>query len=456
MSHQDKLANHESHTAEFLRQALAWLLQGIGFSEIQFRDDCTWLPRQLVAVALVWAWSNEDTLGERFTAARRIIDFLERPQHSFAGSRQAFDKLLARWTTPLRNLLQAAFRQRMQTALGSQWLVHGWLVFGTDGSRVEVPRTRAHEALAKRPVKQQRKTRRRKSRRAADTKKGQTPYVWLTLLWHVGTGLPWSWRSGPPGSSEREHCCEMLEELPANALLTGDAGFTGFDFLQTILAGGRHVLVRVGSNVRLLRKLGFARRESAGTVYLWPECSARHQPPLVLRLVVVQGPRHPLYLVTDLPASQLSDRHVGDLYYRRWGIELFFRHFKQTFQRRKLRSATPEPARVELEWSLLSLWGLTLHAQFVLQQQGLPPARLSVAGVLRVMRRVLRDYLHPLPRGGQWNKLLRSALRDEYPRRNKTSRDYPRKKQPKPPRPPEILTATAAEIRQAHKLRLAA
>jgi hypothetical protein len=248
----------------------------------------------------------------------------------------------------------------------------------------------------------------------------------------------------------------MLAELPERALVTADAGFPGYEFLAAILDSGRHVLVRVGSNVHLLRKLGWV-RESSQTVYLWPDHAAqKNQPPIVLRLIVVQGPRHPIYLVTNLSAQRLPDRAVKEIYHRRWGIELFFRHFKQTFQRRKLRSAKAEHARVELEWSLLALWSMACYAQVEMQQQGVDPDGLSMAGVLRAFRRVLRDYLHPIQRGCSLARRLARAVRDTYQRKNKKSRDYPRRKHPDPPAgSPQIRKATSPQIRRARKLKAA-
>ena len=59
----------------------------------------------------------------------------------------------------------------------------------------------------------------------------------------------------------------------------------------------------------------------------------------MLRLVVAHGGRHPVYLVTSvLDGEELSDEQVINIYALRWGVELFYRHFKQTFGRRKLRS----------------------------------------------------------------------------------------------------------------------
>jgi len=461
MSHQDKDRREVRYNAAHLQQALNWLLCHVAWSGIQFRKDCTWTPLQLAATALMWAWSDEATLGERFVAARRIAKHLYQPQQEFAGSWQAFLKMLLRWTEQLVVVMQAALRKRMQDALAGSWMIHDFIVFGVDGSRVDVPRTKSHEA-ANGPARNKqgtklKRSRRKKPRTAAHTKKANTPQRWLTLLWHAGTGLPWAWRTGPTGSSEREHWLQMLAELPLGALIAADAGFVGYDCLKTVIDSERKLLVRVGSNVRLLRKLGWT-RESAGTVYLWPDRMAeKNQPPLVLRLVVATGGKHPVYLVTNVSSQRLSDAQVVDIYRRRWGIELYFRHLKQTYERRKLRSACAENAVVELEWSLLGLWSMALYAQVELSKHDLDPTKLSVAGVLRAFRRMLRDYLHPQERGRSLAALLRAALRDEYPRTNKTSRAYPRKKQADPPAgPPTINLATVAQVRRARDLRAAA
>ena len=146
--------------------------------------------------------------------------------------------------------------------------------------------------------------------------------------------------------------------------------------------------------------------------------------------------------------------HSPDIYRRRWGIELCFRHLKQTFQRRKLRSASADHARVELEWSLLGLWGMCLYAQVEQAIAAPPVTNLSVACVLRSFRRVLRDYLHPVERFRSLRALLRQAVRDGYVRQDKTSRDYPRKKPADPPAgPPQILVASTILRSKAKTLR---
>jgi IS4 transposase len=39
-----------------------------------------------------------------------------------------------------------------------------------------------------------------------------------------------------------------------------------------------------------------------------------------------------------MDSDKLSEEAAVDIYRRRWGIEVFFRTLKQTFDRRKLRS----------------------------------------------------------------------------------------------------------------------
>jgi hypothetical protein len=59
-------------------------------------------------------------------------------------------------------------------------------------------------------------------------------------------------------------------------------------------------------------------------VYLWPNHAAKKWlPPLVLRLVVVNDGREPIYLLTNVFAGKrLSDADAAAIYRRRWGIEV--------------------------------------------------------------------------------------------------------------------------------------
>jgi hypothetical protein len=464
MSHQDKRVAGVFN-ADYLKVALRWLLAGLCWSGVGFRPECSWTPALLSSTALLWAWSDELTLADRFRTARRIVIFLFPGQEKLAGTYQAFLEMLRRWTARLRVRIQAALQGRMQCALRECWLVAGFVMFGIDGSRAELPRTQSNEdayAASRKDKKRKKKKKGKKGKRktggrkrpATPSRKADSPQMWLTTMWHVGTGLPWDWRTGPSDSSERGHLLEMLAGLPPEALITADAGFVGYEYAKAILDSGRQLLIRVGSNVRLLKDLGQV-REHAGTVYLWPKGVAKKkQPPLALRIVVAHNGKHPVSVVTSITSkSTLSDKQVLELYARRWGIELFYRSFKQTFNRRKLRSLTAANAEVEMEWSLLGLWAMMLYALVEARKDDLPPQRLSTAGVLRAFRRVMRDYQHRKIRGESLCCLLRASVIDDYERENKTSRNYPRKKQESPPGAPQITPASQDQRELATILR---
>lgn len=464
MAHQDQgLAVSPCSHAHDLHQALRWLLVGVSLSGIALRPDCTWTPQSLVFMGLLWAWSDERTLIERFTTARKIIIDRFGEQREPAGSYQAFIKLLRKWTERWLTVLSTAFRQRMAQTLAAVWMVEGWLVFAVDGSRVDVPRTRKNEEryspkskLSREAQKRRRrKAKRRRSLREARERKANVPRIWLTMLWHVGSGLPWDWRTGPSDSSERGHFQEMLGSVPTGSLLTADAGFVGYHLWKTLLDAGHQLLVRVGSNVTLLKKLGYA-RERDGLVYLWPDRAAKKRlPPLVLRLVVVTNKkRGPIYLVTSMMSHEtLSDAQVAAIYRRRWGIEVYYRHCKQTFERRKLRSQNPDNAMVELHWSLLGMWAMGLHSHARLVGQGVLPEHISFAGVWRAYRRAMREYKSPPDPGERMRQLIDRAIIDPYERRNKTSRDYPRKKQEQATGSPILRKATRAQVQQAMQVK---
>jgi hypothetical protein len=465
MSHQDTDGHNGSapqHQA--LKEALDWLLHLAPLATVRFRDQCTWTPKALIFAAMLWAWSDEKTLTERFSAGRKIVIAMgwlcRRPAQSY----QAFLKMVKTWTVTLTIALQAAFRQRMQTDLAERLTVHGFPVFGVDGSRLELPRTASHEQRfspprarrAKKPKPKQQRRARSKTARAqrARQKKINSPQMWLTTMFHVGTGLLWDWRTGPSDSSEREHFEHMINALPAGTLVTADAGFAGYEYWKALIQSKRHLLIRVGANVRLLRKLGYA-REKQGVVYLWPDrAAARNQPPLVLRLVVVKGQRHPVYLVTSvLQETVLSESQVVEIYSLRWGVELFYRHFKQTFERRKLRSHKADNAELEATWSLLGLWAMALHAEVQLAREGVPARRMSVAKILSAYRKSMREYKSCPDPGESLRDLVSKAVIDPYKRANKSSRDYPRKKQGHAIGAPQIRNATKDQIKAARELR---
>lgn len=465
MSHQDTVGLNESvphHQA--LSDALNWLLRSADFSKATFRKECTWTPQGLIFTAILWAWSDENALTARFSTARKIVIAMGFLSQQPAGTYQAFIKMLKTWTTSLTAALVITSRRRMETDLAERFTPHGFQVFGVDGSRLELPRTQSNEQRFSPASAQRRSGSKSKShghkkkangagKSSGREKKVNSPQMWLTTMYHIGTGLPWDWRTGPSDSSERAHFEEMIAALPAGALVTADAGFVGYAYWKALIASRRHLLIRVGANVRLLRKPGYV-KECDGVVYLWPDReSKRDRPPLVLRLVVADGGRHPVYLVTSVLAWQaLSEGQVVEIYTFRWGIELFYRHFKQTFGRRKLRSHTADNVELEATWSLLGFWAMALHAEVQLAREGVPARRMSVAKILHAYRNSMRQYKSRPDCEESLRDLVCKAVVDSYERANKSSRDYPRKKHGHAIGAPEIRDATEVEIEISRRI----
>lgn len=381
------------------------------------------------------AWDEGQTLDSRWEHAREVAGGLH-AHWSLGRSYSGFAGALVRESPRIVAGIKTKFREAM-LAMGSRYQTRcGWRAFAVDGSRVEAPLTEANEdGLG----------------RAGREKSG--PQVFVTTLWHMGLGLPWDFRVGPGTDSERRHLEQMLDDLPPDSLVVADAGFVGYELCQRVLNARQSFLLRVGGNIRLLTALGWEHEERDGLVYLWP-LAHRDLPPLVLRLIVLRRDKQEIYLLTNVfDPKQLSDEEAGVLYEMRWGIEVFYRSYKQTLCRRRLLSRTPATCLAECSWTMLGLWLLGLLSVSRIVAKKMDPLSWSVASARDAVRRAMRGTI----RGGHCRRLfhdLAAAVKDGYKRRGpKAARDYPRKKREKPPGPPDIQSASPKEVQTAKQLR---
>src|SRR3954447_26962667 len=156
-----------------LKRSLDWLLASARLSDLTFRGDCSWTPKGLIFMAILWAWSDEKSLTKRFSHARKVVIAMDILARAPAATYQAFLKMLATWTVVLTTALFDALRRRMRSDLAARLEVSGFQVFGVDGSRRERPRPESSEgrpspAKTRRPPRSEAKTRsRRQPRRRA-------------------------------------------------------------------------------------------------------------------------------------------------------------------------------------------------------------------------------------------------------------------------------------------------
>ena len=416
--------------------AIGNLLPGQFFSRWPVTAGSKWSPLRLFWVAILMVWSAEQTLQMRFEETREVVRSLF-PKWPLGKSYTGWYEAQLKWLTPLRPALGKRLRQQLRTRAGRHWQREGWCAFTADGSRVECPRTAANENELK-----------------CAGKKKTGPQLFVTTLLHMGTGVPWDFRIGPGTASERRHLEEMLADLPPRSLLVADAGFTGYEFYRRILAAQQSFLLRVGSNVHLLKELGYFEREGRDTVYLWPDRNW-NEPPVVLRLIERSDGKKKMYLVTNvLDKKALSEKSAGVLYEMRWGVEVFFRSLKQTLEKRRMLSRTPEAAKCELTWALLGLWLLGLMTASAILARGGDPLAWSAAKARDRVRRTMRRALTRGRRDQSLARDLARAVKDGYTRGgSKKARDWPHKKKDKPPGEPKIQSATAGQRRTAKRVK---
>lgn len=381
--------------------------------------------------AVLMALGEAGTLLDRFTTARGVLDEVVPRRRRVGRTYQGFVKALMRTSATVLPQLRQHLRAALQSVAGKHWTRFGWVMFAVDGTKIDCVRSAANESSF-----------------GVAGKNKSAPQQLQTTLWHMGLGLPWAWVTGRSDDSELSHLRQMIPLLSPGCLLVMDAFYRGFELLCELRDRDMFFLLRVGANVTLLRKLGYAVEERGDTVYLWPQCR-RNRPPLVLRHIVVDGKIHLLTNVFD--EARLPEQTAAVIYRMRWGIEMFHRAQKQTLQRRKMRSAAPRQAALELHWTLVGHLLLGLLSVSAIIKRGKDPLDWSVACALRVVRRTLTG-----PPGALRTLLSRlaAATRDTNERRGpKKARDWPHKKNDPPMGEPSIRIATPTERKVAQCLR---
>ena len=448
-----------------IQDALEWLIDQNIFMGLALHGNTTWLPVELVTLTLLWIWSSTPQLTEAFVDARVKTEKLG--GRVATTSYQGLMKALLSSTSKLMPLLITRMHKLMKTIGAKHFKIVGWTAIAIDGSRETASRTISNElAFSAKNYGQGKNAKNSNKQNVKDSKKlvPPPPQVWLTMLWHVGLGVAWSWKLGPSNASERTHVKEMIQsgDFPGKTLFVGDAGFVGYDLWKLISDQGHNFLVRVGGNVNLLKGLcdhthSQHSRDGRDIVYCWPESMRTTLPPLRLRLVKCRiGNNKNVWLLTSvLDEKNLSKEDMVTLYQKRWGIELEFRALKQTFNRRKLRCRSSERVLVEIEWSIFGMAVIELMALKELLPKAVPPEKLSFAQSLTALRHSLNNLKDRPEFLDDFQTMLGHALIDDYERKKlKQGRYKPTRKKKKPCGEPNIEIASKEHRRLLDNLEL--
>jgi hypothetical protein len=412
-----------------------------GLADPTARRRVRWTPQAAALAAVLMALDIGGTLAVRCqdTLACLRLDF--RRCRRVGKTYNGLLKALVRQAPVVLPRLKTDLRRQALAALEKVPRVRGWILMAVDGSKEDLPRTRSLE----------------KHFGIADN--GRCPQALITAVVEVFTGLLWDWRIDRGRGSEKHHLVDMVSDLPESALLLGDGNFVGYPAWSALMMAGKQFLIRVGGNVSLIRKLWPQTQfeHHGDIVYVWPVDQQKKKPPLRLRLIKVQGGKDPVYLLTNvLDHRRLKNTTAGQIYRRRWGVELFYRTLKRTLGYAKLRSRSGIRAAVELEWGMVTICIVVMVGIDRLHRRNVPRHRLSPAGLLRPLRAaLLRGGLTNPPQSAlrELDRALGLAFRDDYTRHaSKRSRHRPvTRNTPFPQRlkPPRIRTATVDERRRA-------
>jgi hypothetical protein len=429
-----------------------------------FHGNIKWNPEQLVAQALIWSWQETKNVTDAFDHALEVCDELgmDKTAKSYTSMMNALD----RYREVFARRLRQRFQSLAEEAGGRHWKTNGWVLIGFDGSRATAPRTVSNEqafcaanyGAGKRAKYGKKKSKGlRRKRNQENPPHPQAPQAWITMLWHMGLRLPWTWRLGPSNSSERDHVKEILKEetFPDKTLFCGDAGFTGYPLWSLIKARGHDFLVRVGGNVNLLSEHADVKKLGDGLVLCWPRGQMDSgQPPLRLRLVRVKVGKTTMWMLTSvLNPKRLSRKQIIRFYKMRWGIEVEFRGLKQTIDKHTLRCRNANRLLAELDWSL---YGMAVAELSALREQiaaapddeeaPYDPRQRSLANTLRALRKCMRNlHKYSLASEGLGYELSRALVQRYKNHTDKRARYRPKNPDKKELGEPTVRKMNALE-----------
>ena len=243
------------------------------------------------------------------------------------------------------------------------------------------------------------------------------PVVKLVACFCLASGALLHWVQG----TLKDHDCRLLQKLldcfQKGDVVLADRGFSSFANLAQLRARGVDAVLRLhqfrkldwrsgrrlGPRDRVMRWSKGPLQGQLWTREQWAELPEHLEVRVVEIQVEVPGFRtHQLVLVTTLlDAQAFSASALGQLYFRRWAIELFFRDIKQTLGMDVLRCQTPKMVAKEIVMHAIAYNLIRALMQDIAHSQAVVLSRVSFKGTVDALR--------------QWQELFESS--QQHPRR---------------------------------------
>ena len=239
-------------------------------------------------------------------------------------------------------------------------------------------------------------------------------------------------------------------------MIVCDAAYMGFELVQAILGFKRSFLFRMSSRIDLytLEKASLEDWTEGPVLYGPKYVQKKGLAPIQCRLIRVpakakgkgkakRSVQRDVWLLTDvLDPARLSVATAATFYRWRWRNEGLFRTYKRTIKKLKFSSRTVALVHREAELSLLATQVLLAHADLALR----PATAAGTCGPTISPRKVLIEIRKEIdavakPKVKSYRERLAGCRAEGRMQASpKSTREWPRRKPHKPPKPPILHT----------------
>lgn len=189
------------------------------------------------------------------------------------------------------------------------------------------------------------------------------PVMKVVACFCLASGTLLKWAETSLKSHESRILKSFLSLFGASDVVLADRGFTSYTNLALVLARGSNAVMRAHQarkvDYRKGKRLGRCdqivtwkkpARQKGWTKAQWAAFPDSIEVRTVRIVLKVKGFRVRQYdlVTTLLDAETYTVDDLADLYFRRWAVELYFRHIKTTMGMERLRCKTPDMVRKEL------------------------------------------------------------------------------------------------------------
>jgi hypothetical protein len=277
------------------------------------------------------------------------------------------------------------------------------------------------------------------------------PILRVVAFLSLATGLLTAWATGDCHQSELGLLRFLWDHLRAGDVLLADRGFCNWGLLAQCLERQVHAVFRVkGARRRDFRRGQRLSRDERLVQWQKPRqrattLSAKQWAalPEVLTLRLVRcrldipgfRTRQIILVTTLLDSVKYPPSALGQLYYRRWAMELTLRNLKTTLEMEHLSCKNPKNLEREIRLHFL-MHNLVRRLMLEVSRRfGVPLERVSFAGSLAAVRRYAEALLQARTQRARhqlYEELLRVLAEDLLPLRPGRREPRALKRRPKP------------------------